>query len=495
MTEAPAAAAALTGIRVLDLTTNYAAYAGRLLADLGADVVRVEPPEGSPVRSLAPSQPGPMGEVLSFAHAFLDAGKRSVTLDRATPAGRELLVELAASSDAIIETPAAAGDERIDVERIRQRNPGLVLVSISAFGRDGPYAGYRATDLTLLAAGGLLSLGGYADSEPLAVQGEQAMLASGIYGAIAVLTGLYQRISTSEGCWIDVSGQECVAFALEDAVAEWSINGHVRRRLGDGAREAGTGVYPCKDGYVSMVAGRLGTAKAFVALTQWVAASEAPGAASLLEPHWQDFNYRQSAEGIARFAEIFGAFCRTRGKQELYREGQARQIAIAPVNTIADVLQDPQLAANSYFRPQLERISGKDIAFPGPPYRLSRTPARPRAPAPRLGEHNRELLQGEFRPRRRRGEGLRKRDAAFGSESAGFLLDRRRRVRHPHPGRSGRRGDQGRNRGPIPTICGSRARTSREQSRSRAPAISHRATPARRASRSTCRIRGRGRLR
>ena len=96
-----------------------------------------------------------MGEVLSFAHAFLDAGKRSITLDRATPAGRELLVELAASSDAIIETPAAAGDERIDVERIRQRNPGLVLVSISAFGRDGPYAGYRATDLTLLAAGGL----------------------------------------------------------------------------------------------------------------------------------------------------------------------------------------------------------------------------------------------------------------------------------------------------------------------------------------------------
>jgi benzylsuccinate CoA-transferase BbsE subunit len=337
-----------------------------------------------------------MGEVLSFAHAFLDAGKRSVTLDRATPAGRELLVELAASSDAIIETPAATGDERIDVERIRQRNPGLVLVSISAFGRDGPYAGYRATDLTLLAAGGLLSLGGYADSEPLAVKGEQAMLASGIYGAIAVLTGLYQRMSTSEGCWIDVSGQECVAFALEDAVAEWSINAHVRRRLGDGAREAGTGVYPCKDGHVSMVAGRLGTAKAFVALTQWIAASEAPGAASLLEPHWQDFNYRQSAEGIARFAEIFGAFCRTRGKQELYREGQARQIAIAPVNTIADVLQDPQLGANSYFRPQLERISGKDIAFPGPPYRLSRTPARPRAPAPRLGEHNRELLQGEL---------------------------------------------------------------------------------------------------
>lgn len=397
MIQAPASAAALTGIRVLDLTTNYAAYAGRLLADLGADVVRVEPPEGSPLRGLAPCQTGPTGAPLSFAHAFLDAGKRSVTLDLMTAAGRELLAELTASSDAMIETPSAAAAGHIDFELVRQRNPGLVLVSISAFGRDGPYAGYQATDLTLLAAGGLLSLGGYVDSEPLAVQGEQAMLASGIYGAIAVLTALHERTQTGKGCWIDVSGQECVAFALEDAVAEWSINGHVRRRLGDGAREAGTGVYPCKDGYISMVAGRLGTANAFVMLTQWVAASEVPGGASLLEPQWQDFKFRQSPEGIARFAEIFGAFCRTRGKQELYREGQARQIAIAPVNTVADVLQDAQLAANSYFQPQFERNSGREITFPGPPYRLSRTPARPRGAAPKLGEHNRELVDRELR--------------------------------------------------------------------------------------------------
>ena len=395
--QAPATAAALTGIRVLDLTTNYAAYAGRLLADLGADVVRVEPPEGSPLRSLAPCQTGPTGAPLSFAHAFLDAGKRSVMLNLMTAAGREQLAELAASSDAMIETPSAAAADHIDFELVRQRNPGLVLVSISAFGRDGPYAGYQATDLTLLAAGGLLSLGGYVDSEPLAVQGEQAMLASGIYGAIAVLTALYERTQTGKGCWIDVSGQECVAFALEDAVAEWSINAHVRRRLGDGAREAGTGIYPCKDGHISMVAGRLGTANAFVTLTQWVAASEVPDAASLLEPQWQDFKFRQSREGIARFAEIFGAFCRTRGKQELYREGQARQIAIAPVNTVADVLEDAQLAANSYFRPQFERNSGRDITFPGPPYRLSRTPARLRGAAPKLGEHNRELVDRELR--------------------------------------------------------------------------------------------------
>jgi benzylsuccinate CoA-transferase BbsE subunit len=387
-------AAALAGIRVLDLTANYSAYAGRLLADLGADVVRVEPPAGSPVRTLAPYERMATGERVSFAHQFLDAGKRSVTLDLESTDGRGQLAQLAAASDAMIETPSALSPT-VDLEAIRARNPALIPLSISPFGRSGPHAGYAATDLTLLAAGGLLSLGGYLDTEPLAIQGEQAMLASGIFGAVAVLAALYERTQTGKGQWIDLSGQECVAFALEDAVAEWSIHGCVRRRHGDGAREAGTGVYPCQDGHVSVVAGRLGTAKAFVTLTQWIAESDVAGATSLLEPRWQDFKFRQSAEGIARFAEVFGAFCRTRGKQELYREGQARQIAIAPVNTIADVLQDVQLAANSYFQPQRDQAAGREIVFPGPPYRLSRTPARRRGGAPTLGEHTDELLRGE----------------------------------------------------------------------------------------------------
>jgi benzylsuccinate CoA-transferase BbsE subunit len=386
-------AEALAGIRVLDLTANHAAYAGRLLADLGADVVRLEPPEGSPVRRLAPQQRLPSGEMLSFAHAFLDAGKRSITLDPAD--GADAFAALAATSDVVIETSSALATA-VELDQVRTRNPALIVVSISPFGRAGPYAGYQATDLTLLAAGGLLSLGGYDDSEPLAIQGEQALLASGIFGAVAVLAALYERTRTGRGQWIDLSGQECVAFALEDAVAEWSIHARVRRRHGSGAREAGTGVYPCMDGHVSVVAGRLGTAKAFVTLTKWIAASDVPGAQSLLEPRWQDFKFRQSGEGIARFAEIFGAFCSSRGKQELYREGQARQIAIAPVNTIADLMQDSQLAANSYFQARFDPILGKEVSFPGAPYRLGRTPARLRGAAPRLGEHNHEVLHGEL---------------------------------------------------------------------------------------------------
>jgi benzylsuccinate CoA-transferase BbsE subunit len=205
MIDARADAAALAGIRVLDLATNYAAYAGRLLADLGADVVRVESPEGSPVRKLAPYRRA-SGEVASFAHAFLDAGKRSVTLDLADAEGAELFARLAAGSDVVFETPSPSALARppVDFADIRRRNPGIVIVSISPFGRAGPCAGHAATDLTLLAAGGLLALGGYADTEPLAIQGEQAMLASGIYGAVAALAALFQRTQTGTGSWIDV---------------------------------------------------------------------------------------------------------------------------------------------------------------------------------------------------------------------------------------------------------------------------------------------------
>ena len=323
------------------------------------------------------------------------------------------------------------------------------------------------------------------------------MLASGIYGAVAVLTALYERTQTGKGCWIDVSGQECVAFALEDAVAEWSINAHVRRRLGDGAREAGTGVYPCKDGYISMVAGRLGTAKAFVALTQWVAASEVPGAASLLEPQWQDFKFRQSRgrdralcrdlRRVLPDARQAGALSRRSGPPDRDCAGEHHRRRPAGRAACGEL----RISSRSSNASRAGRSP-----FPGRPIGSAARPRARAAPAPKLGEHNRELAaERELRPRRRRGRSLRERDAACGSESAGFLLDRRRRVRHPHPGRSGRRGDQGRIADPSRQSAALAARTSRARSRSKAPAISLRATPARRASRSTCRIRGRGRSR
>ncbi|HEY6259726.1 MAG TPA: CoA transferase, partial [Xanthobacteraceae bacterium] len=147
---------------------------------------------------------------------------------------------------------------------------------------------------------------------------------------------------------------------------------------------------------ISMVAGRLGTAKAFKTLVQWIADSGTPGGSELLDARWQDFKFRQSPEGIARFAEIFGEFCASRGKQELYREGQARQIAIAPVNTVADIVEDDQLRANGFFRSLHDGTLDRDVTVPGPPYRLARTPATLRSPAAASGAHNRAVYMEEL---------------------------------------------------------------------------------------------------
>lgn len=387
-------AGALSGVRVIDLATNAVAYTSRLLADLGAEVIRVEPPNGAlrqtmPIRMVD-------GSPVSCAHAFWNANKRGITLDLEHADGRKLFSDLIARSDVVIETfaPGTLAGWGLGYDDMQRRNPGIILVSVTPFGQNGPRAQFRATDLTLLAAGGLLSLGGYPETGPVAVPGEQGHLASAIFGAVAALKALVEREGTHHGQWIDVSGQECIAFALEDAVPEWYLNGTVRKRTGDKAREAGTGVYPCKDGHISMVAGRLGTAKAFKTLCHWVSESGVADGHALLEERWQDFKYRQSSDGIDRFAAIFGAFCATRSKQELYREGQARQIAIAPVNSVADVLANEQLLTNNYFQPIKDPALRTTVKFPGPPYRLAKTPAGVRAPAPMTGEHNQAVYRG-----------------------------------------------------------------------------------------------------
>lgn len=351
---------ALDGIRVVDLTTNHTGYAARLLSDLGAHVTRP-----SITDNVARN-----GQ--DYAETFLHAGKHRVALDPACAEFRQLIAE----SDLIFESSAfgpspvcLAPTDLIAV------NPRATIVSFSPYGMTNEETTCPATDLTILAAGGLLSLGGYVETEPIAVDGEQSLLGAGIFGAVAALADLVGRTSRRSGNWIDVSAQECVAFALEDAVPHFYINRRVRRRFGDAAREAGTGVYPCADGFVSIVAGRLGTARAWAALRGWILEVGAPGSEDLNDSEWDNFAFRGRPENVQRFAEIFAAFGARYSKRSLYVEGQKRQIAIAPVNNVDDLFDDPQLVYSGYFRDFLDS-TGRKLRMPGAPYRLSATPAR-----------------------------------------------------------------------------------------------------------------------
>lgn len=381
----PSNPAALDGVRIVELGGELSAYSGRLLGDLGAEVVRVEPPEGSTIRSSEPLVM--MGdEVVSAFERFVNAGKRSVVIDTTAPSGIDELRALLATADIVIESGAPSLAELgIDADELRSLRPGIGHVIVTPYGADHPAPWGDSDDLLLMASGGLLHLGGYPDLGPVVAYGGLSRFAASIFGAVAALAALLEAEQSGASTSYDVSAQECVAQALEDSAVTYALTGRVRERQGDRPREAGSGVYACRDGYVSMIAGRLGTARAWTNLVAWLNESGSEGAAELLEPRWSQFEYRQSAEAIDRFGEIFGAFTAKRSKHELYDAAQSRMIALSPVATIDDVLANPQLESRDFFV-DVHDGSARSIRFPRAPYRLSVTRAADPRPAPALGE-------------------------------------------------------------------------------------------------------------
>lgn len=361
----------LDGIRAIDVAGPFGAYAGRLLADLGAQVVRVVPPGGDPLVGERPIVATGERPASAFEW-FVNLDKEIVTLDLADPAGRDELARLLGEADLLLESWGHDPDAwaRWDRAELARRFPRLIVVSMTPFGLDGPRGADAGTDLVALAAGGLLSLGGYPDGPPVATPG-QAHLAASIFGAAAAIFGLIARDDDGRGRQLDVAAQEVLAAALEDAIPQYDLTGTVRRRGGDVPREAGTGIYRCADGYVSMVAGRLGTARAWKSLVAWLVEAGVDGAAELQAPEWDSFPHRQRPESVRTFVAVFGSFASGRTKQELYDEAQRRDIALAPVNEVSEVVADRQLDARGFFSPVEVPALGRSILVPGRPYRLS----------------------------------------------------------------------------------------------------------------------------
>jgi benzylsuccinate CoA-transferase BbsE subunit len=350
--------APLYGLTVLECAGSLCDYAGRLFADLGANVTRLR---------LA-DQDAPHWSTLR--------GKSDLPI-----AGGENLEELVAAADVVIVTES--GDERppagLTAADARTLNPRVVHVTLTPFGLTGPAASLPSTDLTRLAAGGLLWLGGYPDAEPVAAFGEQSTHAVALYGVVGALLALIERDRTGDGVAIEVSAQEVMTQALETALADYELTGAVRSRVGDEPREAGTGVYSCADGYVSMVAGRLGTAPAWGRLREWLVEAGTEGANELWATEWDSLPFRQRPESIATFGQVFGRFAAVRTKSELYAGAQSRSIALAPVNEPADVAADPQLVARGFFREVIDAATGARALAPVSPFRFSEPAAMPAA--------------------------------------------------------------------------------------------------------------------
>jgi CoA:oxalate CoA-transferase len=247
MTSAP-----LAGVRVLEFTHYVAGpYCGRLLADYGAEVVRIERPDGDPGRSLPPFVRLESGERESLLYLYLNHGKQTERLDLKTQMGHERASALARDADVIVENfrPGVLAALGFDWDSLRQANPATVLTSISNFGRSGPYRDYRAWDIVADALGGLAYIFGESGREPLTHPNPQAQYRAGACAASATVAALFGLERTGTGECIDVSIMECVAAALRDTIPQYTYMGAVRRR-GANPRGGFGAVTACSDGYV-----------------------------------------------------------------------------------------------------------------------------------------------------------------------------------------------------------------------------------------------------
>lgn len=379
----------LESIRVADWTDQAGAYAGRLLADLGADVVRIETDAEPPTWPEELMAAGPGGTPVSGLERFVNLNKRSVHINTQAPAGRQLLTELLGRADILITSGAAARQW----QEAGYSLGAAVHVTVSPFGEVGHGARLAADDLVTLAAGGLLSLGGYPDTEPVAVYGNQTYLAGGMNAAVGALLGLLAAEDGGGPADLDVSAQAVMASALEDAAAEFDLTGSVRRRTGDQLREAGTGTFACADGWIVVVAGKLGTAEAWESLVGWLCELDIDGAEAFKAPEWSTLEHRRVSASIAAFQQVMESATARFTMQELYAELQRRRIAAAPVNSIADLLTESQLADRQFFRQVADDWMGRQITYPGPPYRLTEHAMRDWTPAPAPGQDTEEVLR------------------------------------------------------------------------------------------------------
>ncbi len=379
------APAALAHLRVVELGDVPAAYAGRLLGDLGADVIKVEPPEGAPERRLPPFAGGVADPERSLTFLHANTNKRSLALDLAATEDRDAFTRLLLSADVFIEaTPPGFLEERgFTGAWLEENHPTLVTVSMTPFGRTGPYRHYKTSDAVTNGAGGFLYGQGDDQRGPCTAPSHSAYQIAGCVAATLAVAGARHRRRSGAGQRIDLSLQEALTFTNSSSIARYTLENRMGRR--PGARTYGgavTNIYRCKDGrYVHFTAN---LPHMWRELTQnWM-----PGTI-LAEPQWEDTAYRDSRsdEASAVVAEFISGF--TAG--EFVAEAQRRHLSAAPLNTVGEFVDGEQLTARHWLEEIEHPVVGRYRA-PGFPMRLSRTPMRVYRPAPLLDQHRHEVL-------------------------------------------------------------------------------------------------------
>lgn len=331
----------LSGGLVLDLTGDSGRLCSRLLADMGAEVVRLEPPGNN------------------AAFHWEDLGKRRVTLDIGLKQGQKLLRRLAKTADVLVEShpPGYLDSIGLGYNQLSKINPRLIMASITPFGQSGPCRDYKSCDIVAGATGGQLYLNGEAGSPPLKIFGKQNYYLASLFAAVGILLALWHRHASGKGQYIDISLQECVASALDHALVRYFYQGEVAKRQGSLHWNNAFRVFPDRDGYIL-----LSLFHQWETLVEWL---DSEGMASdLTDKKWWDRDYR--LEHIEHVIEILERWTKTHTAAELVEKGQAMRFPWAEVASIDGLLASPQLEARGFWTEIEHPATGEKIKFPAP---------------------------------------------------------------------------------------------------------------------------------
>lgn len=391
----------LSPYRVLDLTDEKGFLCGQILADLGADVIKVEKLGGDLSRNIEPFYHDiahPEKSLYWFAH---NRNKRSITLNIETADGKDIMKRLVKTAHFMVESFPVGDLDKLGLgyAAVSKVNPAVILTSITPFGQHGPYKNYKASDITLLAMGGLLNMTGYADRPPVRISFPQSWLLASCSAFAATMVAHYYRQITGEGQHVDVPIQASITWGISNSIPLWELTkSNIMRqgsvlssRFGQGANQRI--IYPCIDGFVAYIVfgGRLGLSMGNRELVKWIQ-EEGLSDDFLTDFDWESYDLAVATQETQSRLEAYAERLFLRHtKIELYQEGLKRDIKVFPVYSPADITKDIQLQSRNFWV-QVEHPELNDtITYPGSAIRTSEFPPKlPRKP-PLIGEHNREI--------------------------------------------------------------------------------------------------------
>lgn len=383
----------LTGYRALDLTSLYMGpFCTRMLADYGADVIKIEPISGDPARDEGPFFHDENHPEKSGLFLHLNVNKRSMTTNIETAQGQKIIRELAKSSDIVVESfkPGYLDNLGLGYEDLVKINPKIIVTSVTNFGQTGPYKNWEGTDLTLYAMGASMKTSGQEHKYPLKIAGRIASFQTGNLAATATALAIWNRELTGASEHVDVSFFETWKGAIDrstnDLVA-YSYTKESSKRQWNPGMGIANGVFRCKDGYFHISAAG---AIRFPRLMRMIGKEK-----DLIHPPWNNPNALNRPETLELFDSFFIPWMLEHTKTDLRNMCQEQGVLGAPINTIEDLLNDPHYIQRGYWQ-EIEHPETGTVKYPGFPFKLHATPNPERVRAPLLGEHTNEILRNEL---------------------------------------------------------------------------------------------------